>query len=502
MNATEATPEVSGEKPERRLPWLERPHSGTTLILGLGLFFWLCFALAGTFSPPEERIEGVDPVAYYAWLRSLAFDHDLDFENEYRALVPEEEALTKGSPVDPGGPRTATGRVPNAFSIGPAILWAPFVAAGHFAATMGGIPADGYSQPYHTAVFLANIVYGTAGALLVFAALRARWDRRTSSLAAIGAWACSPALYYAYAQEAMAHACSFFAMALFLCAWLRLRKFETVWGWALIGGSLGLAALVRWQNAMFAVIPAIDLLWKTDRNKLARLAVCGAAAALVFSPQMAGWHVLYGSFVTIPQGPGFMTWFRPALVRVLFSAREGLFTWTPLMAMGVLGLFLWPEDDKKAYAAMAAAVLIQVYITACAGDTGWSFGMRRLVNCTPFFAVGLATVLSRYRTARPRWAGLVIAVCAAWNALFVMQYAGLLDTLYINKALQTVSEQHHVPVDTLASMSTLPDGTPFDAEEFARNHRFPRDSAPTLRQFIPDKLTVLVVFVRRVLAWR
>jgi len=291
-------------------------------------------------------------------------------------------------------------------------------------------------------------------------------------------------------------------MALFLCAWLRLRKFETVWGWALIGGSLGLAALVRWQNAMFAVIPAIDLLWKTDRNKLARLAVCGAAAALVFSPQMAGWHVLYGSFVTIPQGPGFMTWFRPALVRVLFSAREGLFTWTPLMAMGVLGLFLWPEDDKKAYAAMAAAVLIQVYITACAGDTGWSFGMRRLVNCTPFFAVGLATVLSRYRTARPRWAGLVIAVCAAWNALFVMQYAGLLDTLYINKALQTVSEQHHVPVDTLASMSTLPDGTPFDAEEFARNHRFPRDSAPTLRQFITDKLTVLVVFVRRVLAWR
>ena len=489
---------AAGDKPERGLPWLERPHAGVTLILGLALFFWLCFALAGTFSPPEERITGVDPVAYYAWVRSLAFDHDLDFENEYRELVPQE-ALTDGSPVDPDGPRTPTGHVPNVFSMGPGLLWAPFIAMGHFAAKMSGIPADGYSQPYHTAVFLANIVYGTLGALLVFAALRAWWDKRTSALAAIGAWACSPALYYTYAQEAMSHACSFFAMALFLCAWLHLRKRETLWAWALIGATLGLAALVRWQNATFALIPAIDLLWKADRSKLARLAVCAAATLLVFGPQMAGWHVLYGSPVTIPQGEGFMTWLRPAIIHVLFSAREGLFTWTPLMAAGVVGLFLWPREDRKPYIAITAAVLVQIYISACAGDAGWSFGMRRLINCAPFFGIGLATVLSRYMTAKPRWAAAIITACVAWNVLFAMQYAGLLDMLYVNEALYALSEHHNVPVDALDSMRRLPDGTPFNIEEFARAHCFPRDGAPTLRQFIPDKLTVLVVFVRRVL---
>ncbi|MFO7975106.1 MAG: glycosyltransferase family 39 protein [Candidatus Hydrogenedentota bacterium] len=498
MNAKKQPKKDPKDKPEHAVPWLERSHVGIALLLGLGLFFWLCFALAGTFSAPEERITGVDPVAYYAWMRSLAFDGDLDFENEYRTLVPKE-ALAEGSPVDPDGARTATGRVPNVFSIGPGLLWAPFVAMGHLAAKMSGLPADGFSQPYHTAVFLANIVYGTLGALLVFGALRAWWGRRISTLAAIGAWACSPALYYTFAQEAMSHACSFFTMALFLCAWLHLRKRETWWGWTLIGAALGLAALVRWQNATFAVIPAIDLLWKTDRRKIGRLAVCAAATVLVFSPQMAGWHVLYGSPVTLPQGQGFMTWLRPAILHVLFSAQEGLFTWTPLMAAGVIGLFLWPKTEKKAYVAMVVAVLIQVYISACAGEAGWSFGMRRLVNCTPFFGIGLATLLSRFMTGKPAWAAFILAACTAWNALFAMQYGGLLDMLYVNEALHVLSEQHNVPVDALTNMEKLPDGTPFNIEEFVQTHRFPRDRAPTFSQFTTDKLTVLIVFVRRLL---
>ena len=497
MKAKKTGKKAAAATPPRALAWLERPHAGIALILGLGLLFWLCFAVAGTFSAAEERITGVDPVAYYAWIRSLAFDRDLDFENEYRTLVPQE-ALSEGSPVDPDGPRTATGHVQNVFAIGPGLLWAPFLAAGHVAAKLSGVPADGFSQPYHTAVFLANVVYGTAGALLLAAALRAWWDRRTSALAAVGAWACSPALYYTFGQEAMSHAPSFFAMALFLCAWLHLRKREAWWGWALIGAALGLAALVRWQNVTFAIIPAIDLLWKPDGKKIARLAICAVATVAVFSPQMAGWHVLYGSPLTIPQGEGFMTWLRPALLRVLFSGEEGLLTWTPLMAAGVFGLFLWSKEEKKAYAAMLAAVLIQVYVSACAGDAGWSFGMRRLVNCAPFFGVGLATVFTRYLAGKIRWAAVIVGACAVWNALFAMQYGGLLNTLYINDALHTLAEQHRVSVDALVNMDTLPDGTPFNIEEFARAHHFPRDAAPTVRQFIPDKLTVLFVFARRI----
>jgi hypothetical protein len=80
-----------------------------------------------------------------------------------------------------------------------------------------------------------------------------------------------------------------------------------------------------------------------------------------------------------------------------------------------------------------------------------------------------------------------------------MQYAGLLDQLYLNEALYALSEEQQVSVDVLATMDRLPDGTTFDIEAFARANQFPRDAAPSLRQFIPDKLTVLLVFGRRVL---
>ncbi len=498
MNAERETHETPAETPERPRPWLERPHAGVTLLLGLALLFWLCFALAGTFSPPEERIAGAEPVAHYAWIRSLVFDRDVDFENEYRALA-SGDVPAAGNPVDPDGPRTAPGWAPNRASLGPGVLWAPFLGLGHVTARLGGLPADGFSQPYHTAVFLANIVYGTAGALLAYAAFRARWGKRASALAAVGAWACSSALYYTYAREALPHACAFFAASLFLCAWLHLRTREALWAWAVIGGALGLAALVQWQSAAFVVIPAVDLLWRSSRVKLARFLACAAAAVLVFSPQMLCWQALYGTPILIPGGAGGAAWFHPAVFRVLFSAREGLFTWTPLMAAGLLGLGFCPKEDKRVCVALAAAVLIQVYLAACAGDAGASFGMRFLVPCAPLLGAGLAVLFSRRLASRPGWTAAVTAACVFWNALFVMQYAGLLDQLYLNEALYALFEEQQVSVDVLATMDRLPDGTTFDIEAFARANQFPRDAAPSLRQFIPDKLTVLLVFGRRVL---
>ena len=166
---------------------------------------------------------------------------------------------------------------------------------------------------------------------------------------------------------------------------------------------------------------------------------------------------------------------------------------------GLLGLGFCPKEDKRVCVALAAAVLIQVYLAACAGDAGASFGMRFLVPCAPLLGAGLAVLFSRRLASRPGWTAAVTAACVFWNALFVMQYAGLLDQLYLNEALYALSEEQQVSVDVLATMDRLPDGTTFDIEAFARANQFPRDAAPSLRQFIPDKLTVLLVFGRRVL---
>jgi hypothetical protein len=477
-------------KPVRR-PRFDRAAAA---LAGLWLFFLLAFLSLDTFSPAEQRILGVDPVGYYAWFRSPVFDGDLQFENEYRHLNPR--AIAGDSLVDPDGLRTPTGHLPNSFSLGPALLWSPFLFLAHAWAWLGGAPADGFSQPYHSAVFLANAAYGLAGLLLLYYALKTWFPAGVSAVAAAAAWAASPLLYYTYAQEAMSHAPSFFSIALLLFLWARLRQREGYGPWVAVGAALGLATLVRWQNVTFALIPTIDLLARNPRRHFPRLVACGAATVAVFLPQMIGWKIVYGSFVTIPQGGGFMDWGHPRLIRLLFSREYGLITWTPLMALGIAGLFFWPRDNRLPFAALAAAFLVQLYVQAVAGNVGWTFGMRRMDNCLPLFAVGIALLATRIRI-RPRYAALIVAPFIVWNFLFALQYGGFLDEYYVERAFQRLAAEHRMHPSALVATDRLPNGQPFDPYAFAYENTFPKGGGPTYRQFVPDKGQVLLRILER-----
>jgi len=463
--------------------WLE---PGVWVVLGLLLLFWIAFVYFGTFRPLTQDITGVDPVGYYSWARSILFDFDLDFENEYRVLNPEG-AREGDTIVDPDAPRTDTGKLGNAFAMGPGLLWLPFLVLGHVAAGALDFEANGFTQPYFSAVVYANMVYGWAALLLMYGALRKWFDQTVSAIAAIAAFAASPALYYTYAQESMSHACSMFAVALLLFAWSRLREKEALWAWGIIGACVGLAALMRWQNAAFAVIVATDLLWRDQARNFPKMAVSAGAAIIVFFPQMFGWYILYGSFVTIPQGQGFLDWTTPDVLAVFFSRSDGLFLWTPLTAVGIAGLFFIPKDGRRIYAGLVIAFVLQVYVTAAAGEAGWSFSMRRMTNCVPLMAVGFALLMMRFRIPS-RGAMVVAAVFVFWNFLFVLQYGGLIDPFYVDRALQA---EHGYTLYEIERADQLPDGRPFDVVTFAEENRFPRDGALTFHQFVTDKRYVM-----------
>lgn len=477
-----------------RPPRLDR---GLLALVGLFLFFWAAFTAMDTFSPLKQRILGVDPVGYYVWFRSPAFDRDLQFENEYRALA--IGPVAGDTLVNPDGPRTPTGHLQNAFSLGPALLWSPFLLAAHVVALLGAAPTDGFSQPYHSAVFIANAFYGLAGTLLVYGALRKRFGPAVGALAAAAAWAASPLLYYTFAQEAMSHAPSYFSIALFLFAWLRLRDRPGYAPWLAIGAALGLATLVRWQNVTFALVPTIDLLARDIQRDFPRLVACGLATVAVFLPQMIGWKILYGSFLTIPQGGGFMDWTHPRVLAVLFSADYGLVTWTPLTLLGVAGLFLWPRDDRLPYIALAAAFLVQFYVQAAAGNVGWAFGMRRMDNLVPLFAVGYALFMARFNL-NPRHAAVLVGLFALWNYLTALQYGGFLNEFYVMRALRTFAAEHATSVQGLLQTGRVPGSPePFNPHAFAAEHVFPKEGAPTLHQFTTDKRHVLAQIAKHLL---
>jgi hypothetical protein len=452
------------------------------------------------YNPANQRIAGVDPVGYYAYPRSLLFDRDLQFANEYRVLN-AGATFTEGFVMNPDGPRTVTGHLPNLFSIGPGVLWTPFIGMAHAVALSRGVGADGFARPYHTAVFLANAAYGLLGLALTYLLLRTWFGNPHCAVAAFAAWACSPALYYTYAQVAMAHACSFFCVALFLLVWARLRERVAIWPWMLIGGALGVAALVRWQNAAFAVVPVIDLLWRKRRDGIVPLAACGVASIVAFAPQMLAWSIIYGSYLTVPQGDTFVDWSHPDVFATFFSRASGLITWTPFCAVALVGLCLWPKVNRVCWIALVVAFLLQLYVNSVVPAAGWSFGMRRMVNCTPLFAVGLAQVVAVVPV-RTRWPVAIVAGFAFWNFLFVLQYGGFIDRHYVERAAREKAVELQIPVQELARMTELPDGEPFDIRRFMSEHRFPRGEELTVRQLTVDKLVVVRFLIERLSPFR
>ena len=129
------------------------------------------------------RLYASDEIEYFAYLRSLWFDQDLSFDNEYRYFY--DAGIAQGTRPREGGTgfygdlfsetfleaSTPTGLRPNFAPIGSAILWAPFYAVADLTArTMAWfgsqVPVDGYSRPYLVAVSYGSAVYGFLAVVL------------------------------------------------------------------------------------------------------------------------------------------------------------------------------------------------------------------------------------------------------------------------------------------------------------------------------------------------
>jgi hypothetical protein len=384
---------------------------------GIGLLLALAL-IAGPRLEPEFR---ADSVSYFVWLRSAYFDHDLDFANEWAHWgLPEL-------------PRTPTGLRRNVHPVGPALLWSPFyVGADLYVAARRTSPRDGYSLPYRRAAALGTLLAALVGAWLLARMLAPRVGPRTAVLAVTATVLGSPIVYYALVVPTMAHGPTFGAAAAFLWAWDRARRHPSLASWCVLGALLGLATLMRWQAATLALlIPPLAMGGPGGRRGRPSWVLAGAAAGLVvFSPQILAWRALYGRFLTIPQGEGFMDWSSPHLLDVLVSADHGLLAWTPLMLLGLVGLLLGLREDAPLFGGALAVFLATAWVNGGAYDwaAGDAFGARRFDLVMPLLALGLA-VFARSAAAvlrrRPMLGpAALLLLLVAWNLGFVALFQG------------------------------------------------------------------------------
>jgi hypothetical protein len=398
---------------DRETPLLRDPG---LLVLVLALL-----ALSATLFSHGFRITS-DGVDHYVFLRSLAVDHDLDLANDYALVSPRGESATEPTPL---------GRTGNAHPIGPALAWAPFYAVADVVSRATGRPTDGLSPLYLDAVSFGSLLYGWLGLVLLYRAAAREAGRAAALVATLGIAFGTFIYWYLAFAPTMAHAPSFGAAALFVWLWLKREPpspRRALW----LGAACGLAALLKWSSALLVLLPAIEAVPRLKRSAewrgLALEALAFAAAAtLVFSPQMIVWKLLYGSALTIPQGEGFVAG-APAWGGVLFSPRHGLFSWSPLLYLGALGLLAWLRRAPWRLLAAFAFGLALARVNAGVADwwAGSAFGARRFDALLPLLGIGLAlalaglAALARRRPLLP--AAALVAAFVVWNLLLAQQY--------------------------------------------------------------------------------
>lgn len=429
--------------PARAAPWL--PAWGVLLALGLaGLVQawrfrrepagvrWRCdpgvFALVALLAvllaalqSHGERVVS-DGIDHYVYLRSLRVAGDLDLADDFAAVSPALERPSGDTP---------TGRMGNEHPIGPALLWSPlYLAADALSFVLDDRRRMGDGPFQRNAVAVAGLLWGWLGLVVLYRCASTRWGRAPALLATLGVALGTFLYWYLTQAPTMAHAPAF-ATAAFVLAWW-LREDRDGWPRALATGALiGLAALVRWSSVLLIVL----LLWDVARlararrwRELARDAVLWAGGFLIaFAPQLIAWRALYGSFVTIPQGAGFVAG-HPAWAGVLFSPHHGLFAWSPLLYAGLLGLALWARREPGRALAVLAFLLALTRLNAGVADwsAGAAFGARRFDVALPFLGLGLAAAaraaseLARRRPLLVPAAALAAAV--AWNVLLAQAH--------------------------------------------------------------------------------
>ena len=221
------------------------------------------FAFGTQFAemPWRSALRGTDSSFYYFWLRSAMVHGDWDFRRDIIECntMPDDfrQLILKDPP-------TPTGRQANKYGIGWAVLSVPpyLLADGVVAAGRGlgvwSLERDGYNPVYQIFIYTWHFLLALASLVLAWRVV-SRWcgDREGALLGVVLLWAASPLPFYQTIKLSLSHSASFLAITLMCWGLMRAPdERKSLAPWWVAGVGLGLAVTLRFQLAVFAVVPA------------------------------------------------------------------------------------------------------------------------------------------------------------------------------------------------------------------------------------------------------
>ena len=357
------------------------PLSKACFLVPLVLYVAIYFVDGTVFHPNGD--------GYYSWLfaRSLAYDGDLSFANDY-ALC--------GDPFGVGVDR-GTGHLDNPFYVGPAVFWiAPALVLRLFFAA-----ASSCGGWFTALTMLAGPIGGALAVWFAFRAAQLFVAPKPAAMAALLFAFSSPLFPYATSVAHYSHVYLTFLVAVVTYVALRsVARAPGRWDWLIYAVVMMIAVLHRLPAALYVVIPAAAFvaLFRRGRAPWGSLVGAGVGCAGGIALTCAIYKYLYGTWIALPQGPDYVHLDHAHPWLLLFGVHGGFFFWMPAAWLAVFGAVrAWRTRPRMRWMllAMLAAASAEVLVSSAPLDWhgNWSLGARRLVPLTPFVIVLAAHAL-------------------------------------------------------------------------------------------------------------
>ena len=377
---------------------------------------------------------GSDGVMNYIYVRSLVLDGDLDLTNEFEDFVPQKYQHIAAV-------ARSLGKPPNPLNEpGPALFWAPAFIVAHLSVHMANalgadIPVDGYSYPYINAVCVSGFLWGFVAVVISYRVACRYFEPHLAAVSVSAAWLTTTLYWYTVMEPSMPHATAAAAVSVFLYLWLAARERPTLGRWVAVALAGGMIVSMQRYNAFFFLAPLLTgagWLWaqvkKPNRKDFSKLLVfastLAAAIFLTASPMLLYnlSHSRESSMLRIGVNT-FRYWSNPKIAEFLFSSNHGLFSWTPVAGLAVLGLLVLLRKDRRLAAILILTLAGGIYLLSSTWDwyAGYAFGSRRMTEAFLIFALGFCGFMELVLR-RPKI--VIFAVSAAlvtWNLLLAGQ---------------------------------------------------------------------------------
>lgn len=361
------------------------------------------------FAVARQAVYG-DGIDYWSYLHSWYFDHDLNFENEFRHMWSPEGNNNLSIPAANDIQktiRTPLHKVDNIHPFGmPLLLFPFFVIADSLVAGFNSIgielPRNGYSDIYQLICGIGAILYGTFGLYIVEKTCRKLGFKPVIARGAILILFFSTNLIYYLSYDVLnSHFASFFMVSIFWYYLISTPK-KTLQNYIFLGFIIGITTLIRLQE-IFLVIPVvIELVYNTLRKNnsviesLTYGLIAGTSLSLCILPLLIQWISLYGSIFSYTEFVNIKPTGKPLLDSIL-NTNNGLFLITPIL--GVVFIFIPVVfnkiQNKVVFFSLVVYFLLQIFIIARHGGyMGSSYGGRMYISSTLLFTVLLSWLLT------------------------------------------------------------------------------------------------------------